>query len=58
MGELLVVLGVLLIIFAGGLCFIVALAMVDSRPTHVVHVVERSSVGDQLEAEFRALDKQ
>ena len=51
-----IVLGVLMLIVAGVMWFLVALKAIDSRPTHVVQVERYSSLGDQLEAEFRALD--
>lgn len=61
--NFLVLAGVLLVIAAGVCCFLVALAAIDQRPQHVtiyvqtVNVVPAQSVGDQLEAEFQALDK-
>ena len=54
--NVLIVLGVLMLIVAGVMWFLVALKAIDSRPTHVVQVERYSSLGDQLEAEFRALD--
>ena len=55
--NVLIVLGVLMLIVAGVMWFLVALKAIDYRPTHVVQVERYSSLGDQLEAEFRALDR-
>jgi acyl dehydratase len=61
--NVLIVLGVLCVVAAGAMWFLLALNEIDNGPRVVnvyveaVHVHQPASVGDQLEAEFRALDK-